>query len=62
MKPGATASQQRIPVDKEPLLVIPEIDQRRDYAHYVLQQRINNIDIRHKNDVMKLYLPYIQSN
>lgn len=42
-------------------MVIPEVDQRRDYAHFVLQQRLSNIDVRHKNDVMKLYLPYIQS-
>ncbi|XP_071154491.1 tetratricopeptide repeat protein 28-like isoform X2 [Mytilus edulis] len=59
--PGASASLERVPLKKERLMVIPEVDQRRDYAHFVLQQRLSNIDVRHKNDVMKLYLPYIQS-
>lgn len=58
---GATASQERIPVNRKPMLVIPEVDQRRDYAQYVLQHRFDNVDLRHRNDVMKLYLPYIQS-
>ncbi|KAK3087168.1 hypothetical protein FSP39_002523 [Pinctada imbricata] len=57
---GSTASRNRIPIKREPLLVIPEVDQRRDYANFVLQQRIENIDVRHKNEIMKLYLPYIQ--
>ncbi|XP_069120674.1 tetratricopeptide repeat protein 28-like isoform X2 [Argopecten irradians] len=59
--PGASASRERIPVQREHMMGIPEVDQRRDYAQYVLQQRLNNIDLRHRNDVMKLYLPYIQS-
>ncbi|XP_060081998.1 tetratricopeptide repeat protein 28-like [Ylistrum balloti] len=58
---GASASRDRIPVEREHLMGIPEVDQRRDYAQYVLQQRLSNIDLRHRNDVMKLYLPYIQS-
>lgn len=61
VRPGSTASQQRTPVKKERLLVIPEVDQRRDYAGFVLQQRMDNIDVRHKTEVMKLYLPYIQT-
>ena len=61
VQPGASASLERVPVKKERLMVIPEVDQKRDYAHFVLQQRLTNIDVRHKNDVMKLYLPYIQS-
>lgn len=61
VRPGSTASQQRTPVKKERLLVIPEVDQRRDYAGFLLQQRIDNIDVRHKTEVMKLYLPYIQT-
>nr|XP_022325602.1 uncharacterized protein LOC111125774 isoform X3 [Crassostrea virginica] len=61
VRSGSTASQQRTPVKKERLLVIPEVDQRRDYAGFVLQQRMDNIDVRHKTEVMKLYLPYIQT-
>lgn len=60
--PGASTSQDRVPVERAPLMGIPEVDQRRDYAEYVLQQRLNHIDLRHRNDVMKLYLPYIQSS
>ena len=58
---GATASTERIPVYQEPSLDNMETDQRRDYAHYVLQRRIQNIDKRHKNEVLKLYLPYVNS-
>ncbi|XP_048245138.1 tetratricopeptide repeat protein 28-like [Haliotis rufescens] len=58
---GGSASRERIPITQEEMLMIPEVDQRRDYAHFVLQQRVDNIDLRHKDEVMKLYLPYIQS-
>ncbi|XP_046547965.1 uncharacterized protein LOC124257873, partial [Haliotis rubra] len=58
---GGSASRERIPVTQEETLMIPEVDQRRDYAHFVLQQRVDNIGLRHKDEVMKLYLPYIQS-
>ncbi|XP_067661035.1 tetratricopeptide repeat protein 28-like [Haliotis asinina] len=58
---GGSASRERIPVTQVEALMIPEVDQRRDYAHFVLQQRVDNIGLRHKDEVMKLYLPYIQS-
>ncbi|KAK6195644.1 hypothetical protein SNE40_001029 [Patella caerulea] len=48
-------------IQEEPTLVNKEVDQRRDYAHFVFNQRLENIGGRHKNDVMKLYLPYIKS-
>lgn len=59
--PGATASTSRIPVDQKVVLENQEVDQRRDYAHFVYQQRLQNIDTRHKNEVLKLYLPYVNS-
>lgn len=58
---GSTASMERIPVYQKPNLDNMETDERRDYAHYLLQQRIQNIDTRHKNEVLKLYLPYVNS-
>ncbi len=44
-----------------PLLDIPATDQRRDYANYVLQQRLDTVTLRHRNDVRKLYIPYVQN-
>ncbi|XP_052220078.1 tetratricopeptide repeat protein 28-like [Dreissena polymorpha] len=59
--PGSTASTERIPVDLKVTLKNPEVDQRRDYAHYIYKERVQNIEKRHKNEVMKLYLPYVNS-
>ena len=58
---GSTASTERIPVDLKVTLKNPEVDQRRDYAHYIYKERVQNIEKRHKNEVMKLYLPYVNS-
>ena len=58
---GATASYNRIPVDSRTPLSVPQIDQRRDYANYVLQQRLDTVGVRHRNDIRKLYFPYIQN-
>jgi len=51
----------RVPVNSKVILGNREVDQRRDYANYVYQERIKNVDARHKNDVLKLYLPYVNS-
>ncbi|XP_041369335.1 tetratricopeptide repeat protein 28-like [Gigantopelta aegis] len=59
--PGGSASRDRIPVSRENVLEILDIDQRRDYANYVFQQRLDNIDNRHKDETMKIYLPYINA-
>ena len=59
--PGATASFNRVPIDQRMALSGPQIDQRRDYANYVLQQRLDTVGVRHRNDVRKLYFPYIQN-
>ncbi|KAL5012513.1 hypothetical protein ScPMuIL_011064 [Solemya velum] len=61
MLPGRTASQNRTPVNQKKVLVIPEIDQRRDYAHFVMQERLGNVSSRHREDLIKLYLPYVNS-
>ncbi|XP_053380746.1 tetratricopeptide repeat protein 28-like isoform X2 [Mercenaria mercenaria] len=59
--PGGSASRTRIPVDEKVVLLNPEVDQRRDYAHYVYNERVQNIGTRHRNEVLKLYLPYVNS-
>lgn len=59
--PGSTASQERIPLTREPVLVLQDIDQRRDYAHHVLHERLENINGRYREQVMKLFLPYIRT-
>ena len=58
---GATASFNRIPVNKPVQLSGSQIDQRRDYANYVLQQRLDTVELKHHNHVRKLYFPYIQN-
>ena len=58
---GATASFNRIPVNKPVQLSGLQIDQRRDYANYVLQQRLDTVELKHHNHVRKLYFPYIQN-
>ena len=58
---GSTASQQRIPLQRDPILILRDIDQRRDYAHHVLQERLEDIGGRHRDNVMKLFLPYIRT-
>jgi hypothetical protein len=58
---GSTASQQRIPTQQEQILILTDIDQRRAYAHHVLTERLEDIGGRHRDGVMKLFLPYIKS-
>ena len=58
---GSSASQQRIPLHREPILILRDIDQRRDYAHHILQERLDDIGGRHRDNVMKLFLPYIKT-
>ncbi|ESO98992.1 hypothetical protein LOTGIDRAFT_231307 [Lottia gigantea] len=59
---GSGGLKDIIPIEKKHHLLNREIDQRRDYAHFVYNQRLNNVNSRYRNDVMKLYLPYIKSN
>ncbi|KAL8606426.1 hypothetical protein ACOMHN_060331 [Nucella lapillus] len=58
---GSSASQQRVPLQREPILILRDIDQRRDYAHHILHQRLDDIGGRHRDNVMKLFLPYIKT-
>ncbi|GFR63069.1 tetratricopeptide repeat protein 28 [Elysia marginata] len=61
VRSGATASQRRVPLDEVKQLTAREVNQRRDYAHFVLQDRITDINKRKKDGVINLYLPYIKS-
>ena len=61
VKSGATASHRRVPLDEVKQLTPREVNQRRDYAHFVLHDRITDINKRKKDGVIKLYLPYIKS-
>ncbi|CAL1537155.1 unnamed protein product [Lymnaea stagnalis] len=61
VKPGSTPSEPRVPVDYEKLLTPRVVRQRRNYAHFVLEERVENIDKRKKDNLVKLYLPYIHS-
>ncbi|XP_076455182.1 uncharacterized protein LOC143289867 isoform X2 [Babylonia areolata] len=58
---GSSASQHRMPLHREPILVLRDIDQRRDYARHVLHERLDDIDGRHRDNVLKLFLPYIKT-
>lgn len=49
----------KLPVDQEVKLNLAEISQRRDYANYILNERLNKVDIRHKHETKNLYLPYV---
>ena len=57
---GGSASQARTPVDKEPELTILETEERRDHGHYIISQRLADIDIQYKDMSHKLYLPYLK--
>ncbi|KAK7094678.1 tetratricopeptide repeat protein 28-like [Littorina saxatilis] len=59
--PGSSASRKRIPLQRDPILILRDIDQRRDYAHHVLHERLQDIGGRHRDNVMKLFLPYVKS-
>ncbi|XP_059149912.1 tetratricopeptide repeat protein 28-like [Physella acuta] len=61
VKPGASTSEPCVPVDYKRQLTPTDIKQRRDYAHFVLQERVERIDKKRKDNLIKLYLPYIRS-
>ncbi|KAI8771455.1 tetratricopeptide repeat protein 28 [Biomphalaria glabrata] len=61
VKAGASPSQQRVPVDFEKELTPRTINQRREYSHFILQERLAQVNQRKKDGLIKLYLPYIHS-
>ena len=61
VKAGSSASRERIPVLAEHPDTLDKVDDRRDYAHFVLSQRLDTLTTRHKNNLEKLYLPYVMN-
>ena len=45
-------------MDKENELKPRDSDVRRDYAHYVYRQRLDDVNVRQKDAIRKLYMPY----
>ncbi|KAK2145782.1 hypothetical protein LSH36_658g01023 [Paralvinella palmiformis] len=56
---GSTLSSSSIPIDHQVVLSNNESDQRRDYATNILKQRLEDLDLRRRNEERRLYLPYI---
>ena len=61
VKSGSTPSCIREPVNRQPELTMEAVQQRRDYANFLLQSRKADIAWRHEDAVKKLYLPYVQN-
>ncbi|XP_072016745.1 uncharacterized protein [Amphiura filiformis] len=61
VKAGATPSCVREPVHREPELTMEAVQQRRDYANFLLHSRKADITWRHEEALKKLYLPYVQN-
>ena len=61
--PGLTPSQSRVPLDKVlPELTTADMEQRRDYIHYVMKQRLEKTSRNHHQNVERLVLPYVTSS
>ncbi|CAD5115886.1 DgyrCDS4822 [Dimorphilus gyrociliatus] len=56
----ATSSQShsRLPIDHKPLLTIPETEENRDYARYILDERQDEANKRFRIHTRKLLSPY----
>ena len=61
MKPGATPSEPRVPVDHIEPLTAEALEQRRDYAHFLWRARALNLEKRHQSAVQGLFLPYVNN-
>lgn len=58
---AGSASLPRIPLEEEPQMTLSMMNQRRDYAQYILSQRLDDIATRHRNDLRNLYIPYVEN-
>ncbi|PIK41498.1 putative tetratricopeptide repeat protein 28 [Apostichopus japonicus] len=59
--PGGSPSSQRVPLGYKPPLTLEAIEQRRDYAHYVLQERHRDVARRQEKAVRNVFLPYVNN-
>jgi hypothetical protein len=57
--PGSSPSQTRRALGTVRELGTEEVDERRDYAHYVYRRRLEKLALEHRDDVRKIYLPYL---
>ncbi|KAJ8038950.1 Tetratricopeptide repeat protein 28 [Holothuria leucospilota] len=60
--PGGSLSSHRVPLGYKAPLPIEAIEQRRDYAHYVLKERQKDVARRHEKAVRDTFLPYVRSS
>src|SRR6218665_81199 len=56
---GSTPSQARIPVDQEIIVDLRQMEQRRDYAHFVYKRRLDQVRARHQGTVSNFILPHL---
>jgi hypothetical protein len=49
-------------VDEKVPLTLDQLDQIREYSHYLCRKRLDKIDIEHNERIEKLVLPYISNN
>ena len=49
-------------VDEKIPLTLDQLDQIREYSHYLCRKRLDKIDIEHNERIEKLVLPYISNN
>ncbi|XP_041481056.1 tetratricopeptide repeat protein 28-like [Lytechinus variegatus] len=61
MKPGASPSIPRVPIDYVEPLTAEAIEQRRDYAHFLSRVRSLDLEKRHQGSVQGLFLPYVNN-
>ncbi|XP_033105794.1 uncharacterized protein LOC117108052 [Anneissia japonica] len=59
--PGATPSCDRVPVEMEEKLSLLAVQQRRNYAHFVFNSRLEDVKIRHREAVKSVFLPHVQN-
>lgn len=61
VKRGPSMAHDRVAVDEQPKLDIPLTRQRREYAHYIMDRRLQELASQHQEEVRDLYLPYVQA-
>lgn len=60
--PGGSPIKDRKIVDEKIPLTLEQLDQIREYSHYLCRKRLDKIDIEHNERIEKLVLPYISNN
>ena len=58
---GNSLSQRRHLVDEKPSPTLGDTEERRDYAHYIISQRLDKITLHQRDHLHKIYLPFVQN-